>query len=934
MKITPVVLVLLMVLSGVFVFLPGQASAASGTSNVVTTNNVYGNVQNSFTVDGALFFAVYLNQSSAQTVNLALINTTSGSTLRAMSVTTSSNGVYQSWVLNNFNFFDLSYFSPGAYKLQLSVAGVAVANASFSIAYPVYTSHVHTTLSSYVKSNSYFVVGSYVYVSILTLDQFGNPMSGNTSASLYEIMYSGMANTSQNYIVSGYIPPNDYGIATVSFYSGYVGYSAGEYNITVEFAGYPAGSSNYDPTIGHSVYYLISPILTITPTRPGYVFGQGTTLGFQGQFFPYNGAINVSLTSWASGRTIFNESNIPLSGGYWNGSYLVNYSVPDGLYFLNVSEAPNNYSFYSTGLYFQALVLSAYANERYYLPGEPATIFYTVTNTSNNAPAAGVNVSYTMNYTTSSGKQSLVGVVSGGVLNLVIPSTAEVPSNVAVKLYAVDSFGHNASETLDLGVSRLMGFASTSQNVYYASQPVIVSVQAAVGPRPNNYSPVPGAHVYVNVSLSGSVISSYSGSDLTTDGQGIASYAFMLGSNATVGTYTVTAKTIAFGWTNTSTYTFQVAKQQAVYTLYLVPGQTSYVGGEQFTMAWTLVSNGTALTPAFAAYSAFIGSSAVAAGTNSNGTISFQVPAGTNGYMDVQVTASDAKGDSAGSTVSVYISQALLVINPSASDYAASSVVTFSYRIIGSGFSSPVYYYTIQDNNGNTVASGTPKTTSFQFTVPKQPSQSYTVFLTATNSSSGGVLTQSVTIYEASGLQLSFSISQSSYVTDTYSPGQTVSIYYRISTSGGGSLASAYVLYVWIPGFQSSYREYTVTSASGVVSYTIPSGASQGSYVIEAYADSVPSATSTGLVAQSLQISSVEPFWNYNVIGGVSLGSVLMGIVTLVALALAVIAYSGKRVHTRSPRSGQQPRQPGNEGKQQETPAEQGKQDGENKPPS
>ncbi len=921
---------MLMVLAGAVVLLPGQASAA-GAANTITTNNVYGNLQNSFTVDGALFFGVYLNQSTSQVVTISLINTTSGATLRAMTVTTASTGVYQSWVSSNFNFFDLTNFNTGNYKLQLSVTGIAVANASFTISYPVYKAHVETTLSDYSTANHYFTVGSEIYANIVATDQFGNPMSGNTSAGLYELVYSGMANTSQHVYISGYTPPNDYGISSVAFYSGFVGYRSGEYNLTIEFAGYPAGSNNYDPVIGHAVYYLINPSVTISPYRPGNIYGQGTTLQFEGVFSPFDGAINVSIASSSTGAQIFNESNVALSGGYWNGSYKVNYSVPDGAYIFTVTEASNNYTVYTTYLYFQALILSAFANEAYYLPGEPATIYYTVTNTSNNAPAVGANVSYIMNYTTTSGAQSLQGVVSGGVLNLVIPYTTKIPSTVHVTLRAVDSYGHNATQELYLGVHKLIGFVSTDSPSYYPSQPVTVSVQAAVGPNAFNYAPVAGAKVYVNVSIGGSVISSYSGSGLTTDAQGIASYAFMLSRNATLGTYTVNAKITAYGWSNTTTYTFQVTKQPVVYTLELVPGQTSYVGGQEFTATWMLVNNGTAKTPAFASFVAYIGNSVVAAGTNSNGTISFQVPTNTNGILYMAVSASDAEGDSASSALSVSVSQALLVINPSTLEFSPSTVVTFSYHVIGSGFSSPVYLYTIEDNNGNSVASGTLTASSISFSIPKNPSLSYTLYLTATNKTSGGVVNQSSTIYELSGTVMSFSISQSSYVSGTYSPGQSVSLYYSITAYGSGSLSSAYTIYVWIPGMPVSYRMYSVTSSSGTLSYTIPNGVSQGNYQIESYAVSVPSNGNTPVVAQSLQISSVEPFWNYNVVGGVSLGSVIMGILTLVALALAVIAYSGKRVHTRPPPKSGQPQQ---QGKQAEAKPEQGKDEGDSKPPA
>lgn len=938
MKILPIMLALIMVLSAVLVIIPSGASAAG--SNTITANNVFGTSQTGFTVDSELFFSVSLSTAAAQSVTVSLINTTSGSTLTAKSVTTSDAGTYQSWVLSNFNYFDLSYYSPGNYKLQLTLGGTAVANATFQIAYPVYSSTVRTTLSSYSIPNSYYLVGSYIHVSILTVDQFGNPMTYNTSARLYGYLYSGMANTSQSYFIT-YLYPNDYGVSDVVFYSGFVSYQVGQFNLTAEFAGYPAGSSEYNPTLGTGVYYLISPTLTISPYRPGNIFGQGTTLKFDGVFTPYSNPINATIVSAANGNTIYSKNNIPLSGGVWNGSFYVNYTIPDGVYYLTVNEASNNYSLLTANLQFQALELNAFPNQEYYLPGESATIFYTVTNTSNNAPGANVNVSYTMNYTTSNGAQSVSGVVSGGVLNLVIPSTAVISSTVRIDLLAVDSFGHNATETLYLQVSPLNALAYTDQSSYYPASPVIVGVDVFAGTSSYYSSPISGATVYVNISHAGSVISSYSGSALSTDAQGIATYAFMLGKNASLGTYKVSASVSAYGWTNSTTSTFQVLQQPVSYSLEIVPGQSSYVGGQQFSATWTLIKNGTAITPAYATYAASIGNTVVAAGTNSNGVIKFSLPANTNGYLYLSVTASDAAGNTASSSIAIEITQAMLVLNPSVVEYSPSSVVTFNYHIVGSGFSSPVYYYTVTDFSGAIVGSGSTTSGSFQFSVPKNPSEQYTITLTATNKTSGGVLTQAVTIYEISGLELSFSLSQSSYVSGTYSPGQTVSIHYDITSVGTSSLSSSYLLYIWMPGYAKSYREYTVSSSSGTVSYTIPKGLSQGGYQIDVYAASALGSGSTPTVSQNVKVSQVEPFWNYNVVGGISIGSVMLGIVTLIALALAVMAYTGKRVQSGHQQEKQPPKQPEEKSAAEEKPREEPKEEpkeeshegGDNSPP-
>jgi hypothetical protein len=896
-KMMILVAIAILIVSAVLVVVPSNAAASSST---ITANNAYGNIQSRFTVDGALFYGVYTTPGSL--VIISIQNQSTGNTVATTSITEPSNGAYQSWVSSNFNFFDLTGYNLGTYVMNASINGAVVASTTFSVFNPVYTTSIEFTLSNFSTPNQYFIGGNYVYVHTKSVDQFGNPMSGNTSAGLQLFFTTGMSGSGNiNYL--GTYSPDDFGIVTFSFWD-YIPFNGyGAYNLTAYFAGTPSGSTVNDPQTGNATYFIMNNQVTISPPSANNVYGQGLMLKFYGQFEPYNGYVNATITSISTGQRYFDLTQSRVYNGNWNASYYVNYSVPDGNYIFNVSETSNGYLFYSNVISFQAISVQAYPNQLNYLPGEPAVIYYTVTNTSNNAPATNVSVTYTLNYTTSNGKQSESGVVTGGVLNVIIPVTAQFRSMVTVTLSAIDSFGHSASTTVAVGVNDLSSYAYTASAAYYPGEPITVNVNAFVSPfRGFPPSPVPGALVYANISFQGTVLGSFSQKGLTTDGNGQASFVLMFPRNATLGVYSVNVSVGAYGWRSQYDTSFELVKQTAQYTLVVVPSEEVYVSGSEFSAAWELVSNGTAVTGASASYSATINNGAIAAGTSSNGLIRFQIPSGDYGAMTLSVLAGDVNGNSASVVINIPVVEAMIVINTGGTFYLPSQTIQVSYYIVGNGFSQPTYYFTVTDGNGNTVLSGSTLKTSFSFKVPKVPSSSYTITVVAANSSSGRTITASNTVFLQSGFQIFFSLSSSSYVTGTYTQGSTITIYYRIDTYQLSSASPTYTLEISILGVPGSSVTLTVASAQGSIRYNVPSSIGNGNYII-----SVTAVDDNGLISSAVQniaISNAQPVWNYNVIGGVSLGSVIWGLVTLIALGIAFMAYTGRKMHPREHGSG------------------------------
>jgi hypothetical protein len=907
-KLTAYVIVAIVVVSGLLIVFPAGNASAAGTT--LTANNAYGTTQSKFTVDGALFFGIY-NAAANTPVTVSLINKTSGQTVGTpQTIVTSSSGTYQSWVSANFNFIDLTGVATGSYMLQASVAGTQIANTSLGIYNPVYSTSIALTLSNYNTPNKYILSSDTVYAYAKSVDQFGNPMSGNTSAGLQIAAITLPSNYSSSYSsFLGYYSPNDFGISLINFpaSSAYIGPEP--YNLTTYYTGTPPGSSTLNPKTGNSIYYVINSQVTISPASANNVYGQGMLIKFNGQFSPFDGYVNASIVSMQTGSVYFNLTNSKVNSGNWNASYYINYSVPDGSYFFNVSEASNGYQFYSTVISFQAITIQAYPNEYSFVPGEPASIYYTVTNTSNNAPVNSASVTYILNYTSSAGKQTESGVVSGGILNTLIPASAQFRSRVYITLKAVDQYGHSAKTIVVLGVNHLASNVFVSSLSYTPGEPVLVTVYSYVNGFKNfPSSPVAGASVYANISFLGTQLAAYSQKGLTTDGQGQASFVIIFPSNASLGTYTVNASISAYSWNSVSTTSFDLIRNVAQYTLIVVPSQAEYVSGSQFSAAWQLVTNGTAVSGATASYSATINGGAIMAGTSSTGTITFQIPQGQWGSMDLSVSAADAAGNRASTTAVVQVMEAMLVLNTGSNYYVPSQKVQVSYYVVGSGFSSPKYYYTITDRAGNTVMSGSTLKTSFVFTVPKTPSFSYSIDVTAANSTSGRTVGSTNSIYLQTGFQVFFTISSSSYVTGTYASGQHVTVYYHISTYQMSSSSPVYTIQIAVVGLPSSSVTYTVTSSSGILQYTIPTNLGNGNYILGAFAFDGNGGSSTAL--QNFAVSNSEPVWNYNVVGGVSLGSVLWGLITLLAIAIAFLAYTGHRLHPKGETGKESQREP------------------------
>lgn len=239
----------------------------------------------------------------------------------------------------------------------------------------------------------------------------------------------------------------------------------------------------------------------------------------------------------------------------------------------------------------------------------------------------------------------------------------------------------------------------------------------------------------------------------------------------------------------------------------------------------------------------------------------------------------------------------MLVLGTSVQNYEPSQNVQVSYHVIGQGFSSPTYYYTITDAAGNIVMSGSTLKTSFVFTVPKTPSFSYTFEVIAANSTSGRTVSAYSSVQLLTGFQVSFTISSSSYVTGTYASGQHITVYYRISTYQMSSSSPVYTIQIQVLGIASSVVSFTVTSTSGSLQYTLPSNLGNGNYIMSAFAVDGSGGISSAI--QNFAVSNSEPVWNYNVVGGVSLGSVLWGLITLIAVGIALMAYTGHRLHMK-----------------------------------
>jgi hypothetical protein len=343
---------------------------------------------------------------------------------------------------------------------------------------------------------------------------------------------------------------------------------------------------------------------------------------------------------------------------------------------------------------------------------------------------------------------------------------------------------------------------------------------------------------------------------------------------------------------------------------------SQYYSGDHVTATWVLGGVNAAASSGWQVDSwyvlddnsgAFLGIGSLNT-TATTGTIPFAIPTSFRGGFDFYVFAHNQTGQIYNAAFAE-VTAPIILLTASEHGYNAGDTITITVTTAGQVFQGATLYGSVTSGSGGSLFSGVISGTSFTVTIPKVAPPSYILVTVAAQTSAVGVITSAQTeIQQLSGIALSASLSTSSKYDDgSYQPGETVQIAYTITAHGSATLGKAFIVDVY-PDTELGYQaktEIQTTSASGMVSYTIPSSLSNGAQLIyiEAYVVGC-SSYCYSYSSISVPIQSSPPALGYELGSGTGITVgwlILLVLIIVVAIVLLLKMRGGKRTVMMQP---------------------------------
>ena len=356
---------------------------------------------------------------------------------------------------------------------------------------------------------------------------------------------------------------------------------------------------------------------------------------------------------------------------------------------------------------------------------------------------------------------------------------------------------------------------------------------------PNSWDP-PEPEVDVDISVweipsPGSPVEQpqYGAQNLVTDLHGELTYVFQLDGDILDGAdFEVRANASRGLWNWEERDTFSVSAAAGL-TMVLTFNRNEYQAGDQLTVTANVAGEGTAaLTYIFVVRDSTStgcpGGGLLATDTRPENVYSYTLPANFNGRVCVYVTADDGEGNRVSSAREFSVVFGWLLVNADRQEYTAGLTppqrITITWEKKSDLMTNPDYFYEVWDDDGNLVTSGTTGSgTSFQFAVPDPASAQYSFQVIA--SQDGRTIRGSVSVSEITGFFLTATFDKNSYA-----PGDTMRVSYRIVARGDEALPSTFHLtYGLLSGsFGGAYRTTATGSDQGTLTYVVPTGIDEG----------------------------------------------------------------------------------------------------------
>ncbi len=335
----------------------------------------------------------------------------------------------------------------------------------------------------------------------------------------------------------------------------------------------------------------------------------------------------------------------------------------------------------------------------------------------------------------------------------------------------------------------------------------------------------------------------------------------------------------------------------------IVLSNSQYFGGDTGTATWSVGSSNTTQAGPLTAFQwrelSFLGN-LMAAGTinssASSGQFSFGVPLNYTGLFTVQVFAHNATAQFF-NLAQAYAAPPTILLAPNEYFYAPGDSLTVQESTQGSAFVGATLWYAIVDANGALVGSGSVSNSQIALKVPSgAPSPTYTFTVWAQSNAFGTFASQVLTIAELNSFEVFAGIeTKSSYADGSYQPGQTIQVSYSVRALGLATLPKTFAILIGLGATPANAVAFQSSTASGRVSFTIPSSTPAGTQIMIVNAGGLVPTCFAGCFFFTEVALFVEPnpsFLNFELGAGSGLTVgwlLLLVIVVVVGLVLYVL---------------------------------------------
>ena len=720
-----------------------------------------------------------------------------------------------------------------------------------------------------------------VYVALMTTDLFPVTLTSFTDVSGTPNPATGWYNTST--AVAGHVH-------TLSTNFGFSG-DATVYDVVARVPN-AAGVE-----IGRTSIVVRNPGLTLNPAPSMLPYWPGETITATLVLTPADAAevFYVQIVN-STNKDVpgFNYTGQAAANGYWTKTITFSETFPDGSFTIAARAQADNHVIYHVHFAVQKYEFVVQSDRDTYLPGEVAKISYLVLDLSTLMRDTAVTITYTtqwhnstMNATTWYNHTATLDPTLD-LWELTIPSNIALWSDVEITMWANATGDRSAEDHMTLDIGLISETVQTDDTSYRPGETVRVSVHVEVGG-----DDLPGANVAISVFRNGTnLLSIYSVANLTTDLQGNVEYLFTLVPESTDGNYIVNATASKLGFSTQKEDIFSVFSSGEILVKF---DHEYYFGGDTATVSFQPIWNDAVVSVSSIGYLVMISSGILQQGNTSAGQIQVSIPAGYFGGLNVEAFAHVNSQTIMGFN-GVTVNFALIGLTPADDHYRPGDTVTWSYTVKTGSQAGTTLLYTIEDENGVKIASGTPSGGSFSYLVPTSPamvSGHYAATLQMT-SGAGGFASVDSTVFLVGEFELKLSVDKSPYASGFFAPGQKITIHYEIG-SYVMAQKSVYRLDISVD-FDPVRMSVIVNEPSGDISYTIPDDAPSAPHIVSAtlWDPLTDTMLSGGVTAFS--VNNRESGWDRSV-GGLGAGNmIILILIIIVIIMLIVVPYLSRRM--------------------------------------